>query len=58
MALTYQFLFPRMKKELPSGMGSIFSFGAENSGFTGIIPRERGELIRSEVLDNNSCVTV
>ncbi len=25
--LTYQFFFPRMKKELPSGIGTIFSLG-------------------------------
>lgn len=34
----YQFFFPRMKKELPSGIGTIFSLGPENSGFSGATP--------------------
>lgn len=34
----HQFFFPRMKKELPSGIGTIFSFGPENSGFNGATP--------------------
>lgn len=37
----YQFFFPRMKKELPSGMGTIFSLGPENSGFKGATPEKR-----------------
>lgn len=36
--LKYQFFFPRMKKELPSGIGTIFSLGPENSGFNGATP--------------------
>lgn len=38
MILNYQFFFPRMKKELPSGIGMIFSLGPENSGFNGATP--------------------
>jgi len=38
----YQFFLPRMKNELPSGMGTIFSFGPENSGFRGATPAARG----------------
>lgn len=34
----HQFFFPRRKKELPSGIGTIFSFGPENSGFNGATP--------------------
>lgn len=34
----YQFFFPRIKNELPSGIGTIFSFGPENSGFNGATP--------------------
>lgn len=38
----YQFFLPRRKNELPSGMGTIFSFGPENSGFRGATPAARG----------------
>lgn len=38
---THQFFFPRMKKELPSGMGTIFSFGPEKSGLSGATPAKR-----------------
>lgn len=37
----HQFFFPRMKKELPSGIGTIFSFGPENSGFNGATPAKK-----------------
>lgn len=37
----YQFFFPRMKKELPSGIGTIFSFGPEKSGFNGATPAKK-----------------
>lgn len=37
----YQFFFPRMKKELPSGIGTIFSLGPENSGFNGATPEKK-----------------
>ena len=35
---TDQFLFPSRKKELPSGMGTIFSLGGEKSGLSGTTP--------------------
>lgn len=41
--LKYQFFFPRMKKELPSGIGTIFSLGPENSGFNGATPARKKE---------------
>lgn len=45
----YQFFFPRMKKELPSGIGTIFSLGPENSGFSGATPSvEMKELVSME----------
>lgn len=37
----YQFFFPRIKKELPSGIGTIFSLGPENSGFKGATPAKK-----------------
>lgn len=37
----YQFFFPRIKKELPSGIGTIFSFGPEKSGFNGATPAKK-----------------
>lgn len=44
MISVYQFFFPRMKKELPSGIGTIFSLGPENSGFNGATPAiKKGE---------------
>lgn len=40
----YQFFFPRMKKELPSGIGTIFSLGPEKSGFRGATPTMKTQL--------------
>lgn len=37
----HQFFFPRIKKELPSGMGTIFSLGPEKSGLSGATPAKR-----------------
>lgn len=39
----YQFFFPRIKKELPSGIGTIFSFGPEKSGFNGATPAKKNK---------------
>lgn len=44
----YQFFFPRIKKELPSGIGTIFSFGPENSGFNGATPEKNTETKKGE----------
>lgn len=43
----HQFFFPRMKKELPSGIGTIFSFGPENSGFNGATPVKKKKKTKS-----------
>lgn len=36
LKMKYQFFFPRMKKELPSGIGTIFSLGWKLSTFMGV----------------------
>lgn len=38
--ITHQFFLPRIKKELPSGIGTIFSLGWKLSTFIGTAPWE------------------